>query len=100
MANMHFGGTISPIRNHVAVKHKIKAVNSKFPLPTYVNSYHNWGIPKTNLASQFISIAEDDDGFVEAYISIKHRLLGIMWHPERDVPFDPINIDLMESFLT
>lgn len=49
-----------------------------------VNSRHHQGITEDRLAPGLKSVANSDDGFVEAMESDLHRwVVGVQWHPER-----------------
>ena len=82
--NTYFGGKLKLIKNQ-AVSHKHKIYNkSKYNFPIKVNTFHNYGIP-FRYNSKFTKIlAVDDEKNVEAFIHLKKKILGIMWHPERE----------------
>ena len=42
-------------------------------------------------------LAVDDEKNVEAFIHLK-KILGIMWHPEREKRFKKQDLDLFRSF--
>ena len=46
-----------------------------------VNSYHTQMIEK--LPEDFVPLAEDKDGNVEAFRHNEFPVFGILWHPER-----------------
>jgi gamma-glutamyl-gamma-aminobutyrate hydrolase PuuD len=97
--NRHLGGKLQNIRGHVAVRHAIATIDNQYRLPETVNSYHNWSIAREGLANELKPIAVDDDGNVEAFKHVERNLLGIMWHPERELPFDPLDIDMIKRIL-
>jgi putative glutamine amidotransferase len=99
MINCYFGGELLPIEKHVAIKHKIYSQQPEYSLPKYVNSYHNWAIKQNSLPSKLRTIALDSAGYVEAFDSIEDKVLGLMWHPEREAPFNPKDIQLLKRFL-
>jgi N5-(cytidine 5'-diphosphoramidyl)-L-glutamine hydrolase len=98
--NIYMGGGLSPIEGHAAVRHTLISTDSQQPLPETVNSYHNWSIAPDDLAEGLTPIATDEDGNIEAFQNIDKKLLGIMWHPEREHPFNELDIRLIESFLS
>ncbi len=49
-----------------------------------VNNYHNFGVSMENLSDKLNPLFIDEHRFVEGYYSKKHKILGLMWHPERD----------------
>ncbi|MCP4298748.1 MAG: peptidase C26 [Proteobacteria bacterium] len=97
MINYSLGGSLVAIDGHIAVKHEISILNKKSELPDHVNSYHNWGIPKTGLAGGLRPLATDGDGNIEAFEHEEKNILGIMWHPERETPFSNLDLKLMKS---
>jgi putative glutamine amidotransferase len=98
--NLYFGGKLCKIDNHVAVNHAIIKNDNTYELPDIVNSYHNWGIKPIDLADCLTPICCDQQGYIEGYVANKHRILGIMWHPERENPHSTIDINLIRNFLS
>ena len=98
MVNLQFGGSLTRIEKHVGVRHNVIAINSKFNFPNNVNSYHEWSIGKNDLASKLRPLVVDDLGNIEAFIDNKRNILGIMWHPERENPFNSLDKDLIKDF--
>lgn len=97
--NVFMGGKLTEIGGHVAVRHSISSVNANYRLPELVNSYHNWSISPNDLANDLKPIAVDSAGNIEAFEHAGNKLLGIMWHPEREVPFSLLDIVLIKQFL-
>jgi putative glutamine amidotransferase len=88
MLNLELGGRVEPISGHAATRH---AVSFDQPIghgsPAEVNSYHNFAIPDCGLGDGLEPVAKCADGTVEA---LRHRsglCHGLMWHPEREKPF-------------
>jgi N5-(cytidine 5'-diphosphoramidyl)-L-glutamine hydrolase len=98
LINVVFGGRLVPINDHVAKDHLIKHVENR-PIPERVNSYHNWAIPQDGLAAILTPIAFDLAGNVEAFECVDKNILGIMWHPEREHPFNPLDVELIKRYL-
>lgn len=86
LLNIFFGGKISKINNHMNRRHQIffedKKIFNREKL--IVNSYHNYGIAKNNLSKSFQMLAIDKNENIEMFISKKNRIIGSMWHPERE----------------
>jgi gamma-glutamyl-gamma-aminobutyrate hydrolase PuuD len=97
--NVLFGGKLLKVENHVGGTHAIAESTHGYEFPDTVNSYHNWGIDSSSLADGLIPLAYDLQDNIEAFKHEEHRILGIMWHPEREIPFNNINISLIENFL-
>lgn len=80
----HFGGGLRPLSGdlHVGKRHTVDFVNGEARV---VNSYHNNALDHTGLSGEYplrpIALCRDD-GTVEA--AGAERVLGIMWHPERE----------------
>jgi putative glutamine amidotransferase len=98
LINVKLGGRLSPINGHVAERHLITHQDD-IPMPKIVNSYHNWGISSEELATELIPLAFDSAGNIEAFESSVKTLLGIMWHPEREYPFNSLDIELLKRYL-
>ena len=99
MINVYMGGGLSPITGHVAVRHAISPVEDNYTLPKITNSFHNWCIGPTDLATQLSPLAVDCDGNIEAFRHAEKNLVGVMWHPEREQPFSDLDLGLIKSFL-
>lgn len=98
--NHFFGGQLRRVEKHVACKHPIAPCeNSPFSARD-VNSYHNYGIMPEDLAHELIPLATHADGSIEAFTHPKHRLLAMMWHPEREAPFEEADLTLLKEWLT
>lgn len=80
--NLYFKGKIVKINNHVKVKHFIffKNVKKKYK----VNSFHDYGIKKKYLSKKLKEIASSKDGSIELFSTNNNKILGMMWHPERE----------------
>ena len=100
MINIFYKGKITPVKGHVNTRHDLN-VNSEYAdlIINNVNSFHNWGIQASDVGSNLIPIATDDMSNVEAFIHEIHSIAGIMWHPERDIPFKQKDIKLIKKFL-
>jgi len=90
--NHFFNGTISKdsSKNHVDKSHEIqisnkilsKKLNSKLIM---ANSFHNNIIKDENLGENLIPFARTVfDNTIEGIIHKRYKILGIMWHPERE----------------
>ena len=60
-----------------------------------VNSYHHFGAFETRDPLRIWAVAED--GVVKAVRHESMPITGIMWHPERNLPFSPADIALFRS---
>ena len=99
--NIFFGGKVKKINQHVGIQHKVD-VKSKF-FKEYlnkekftVNSYHNLALDEHFLPTELVSWAISNDKNIEGIYHRNLNILGIQWHPERDV-VDDLNIKIIES---
>ena len=84
--NVFYNGKLEKIKGHAGTRHSIILENSNhiIDVPSEVNSFHNYGVPRKNLGKELISLAHDDEDNIEAFYHPKDKILGIMWHPERE----------------
>jgi gamma-glutamyl-gamma-aminobutyrate hydrolase PuuD len=98
LINIEFGGELCSISDHVASRHSLSQ-EGDVKIPSTVNSYHKWAIPGSGLPQEFTPLALDQAGNVEAFDGKEKHLLGLMWHPEREQPFRPLDIELIKRYL-
>tara|TARA_B110001454_G_scaffold219119_1_gene250133 strand:+ start:3613 stop:4290 length:678 start_codon:yes stop_codon:yes gene_type:complete len=92
MINHFFNGIIktNSSKDHVNNPHKIKILNNIFSENLnsemiIVNSFHNNIINDENLGEGLKVFARTFfDNSIEGIFHNKHKILGVMWHPERD----------------
>lgn len=82
----YFGQELIAVSNHVAVVHGLHGSYEGMQ----VNSYHNQGIKEVE--EPFQVLAYTADGVIEAIQSTKYKIIGTMWHPEREQPFSEKDI--------
>jgi putative glutamine amidotransferase len=94
--NLYFGGQLKKINKHVGKNHRIfgKMVKSKHNIK--VNSYHNYGFAENQLANNLEILAESADKIVKCFSHKKHKLFGIMWHPERYKKYKKFDINFVK----
>jgi len=90
---LHLGGVVlERVAAHVRTRHELtlqgKAVT--------VNSYHDRAALRV-AGHDWDVLARAEDGAVEAVRHRGHRWLGIMWHPEREVPAAAHDIALFRA---
>ncbi len=87
-------GDTTFIEEHRATEHEI-VINSEI---IKVNSYHNSRIEESSLHANLSVIARNsNDRSIEAFKG--ENLLGLMWHPERDLHFSKYIKQLITKFL-
>tara|TARA_Y200000002_G_scaffold131739_1_gene108525 strand:+ start:8948 stop:9601 length:654 start_codon:yes stop_codon:yes gene_type:complete len=89
LINIFFNGKLKRISGHAGTRHSlIKEESSyKFDLPSEVNSFHDFVVPKKLLGKGLTPLAYDNDGNIEAFYNQENKVIGIMWHPEREKIF-------------
>ena len=97
--NSYFDGNFTKISGHVSSRHKIvqSPEQKNIILHEEVNSYHNFSIPSNSLGSGLEALALDLGHNIEAFHHNKFKILGIMWHPEREKPFKKVDLDLIKG---
>ena len=87
---IYFGATLKKVEGHVGTRHKVNGENVRL-----VNSYHQLAIDRNTPVLDILSMSEDKEIEVVAH---KHLpILGMMWHPEREQPFDRHDIRLFKE---
>ncbi|MGN0940410.1 MAG: gamma-glutamyl-gamma-aminobutyrate hydrolase family protein [Selenomonadaceae bacterium] len=85
----YFGCGLVHVDGHVATRHDVSGeINRK------VNSYHNFGCRDIGDAPLDV-LARSSDGVIEAVRARTKRIVGTMWHPERETPFDKMDKELI-----
>jgi putative glutamine amidotransferase len=88
LLHTHFGGALAPVMSHAATTHEIEftadhAAAELRGARKQVNSYHDFGIRRTELASPLRAEAWSSEGFVESATIEGYPVRAVMWHPER-----------------
>lgn len=84
------GGEPERVEGHVATRHKISGTMDR-----EVNSYHHWAL--RNCPTGWEALARAEDGTVECARRADQFIWAIMWHPERESPFDTLDIQLFRE---
>lgn len=98
--NIYFGGKLKKINNHVRKNHKIFGQEISGSKSVKVNSYHDFGIKKNILGKNLVCIAQTKDDSVECFRHRKNKILGIMWHPERNKKIKNFDKKLLKKYFT
>lgn len=94
----YFGEELVTVKGHVAVRMSVKGVEDE-TLGSFnreVNSYHNQGCVTINRPDIEI-LAKSDDGVIKAVRLKEYKLLGTMWHPERETIFSEDDIKMVRK---
>lgn len=99
--NHHLGGSLVPVGNHSGTRHSVEATGAAQALKVYagqtINSFHDWSLPADGLGDGLVGEILAPEGEVEGF---RHGLLpwlGIMWHPERESPFNEQDMNLLKT---
>ncbi len=86
LLNIKYGGKIKRINNQMRTRHNIYLIKNKVIKRSIlnVNSFHNFGIKRNDLSKRFTPLAFDKENNIEMFMSKKEKIIGVMWHPERE----------------
>ena len=84
--NIYYNGRLKKIKGHAGTRHPLitEASPYQFKIPKEVNSFHDFAVPRQYLGKGLISFAHDLKDNIEAFYHPKDKVMGIMWHPERE----------------
>ena len=83
--NNYFGGDIKKIKGHMNTKHPVFIKKRLFrKSKIIVNSFHNYCISPNNVSKELEILAIDNQSNIEMFKHRKLKILGVMWHPERE----------------
>jgi len=100
MINLFFNGSLSENKEHIGVSHKINFIGDYSKLKSrLVNSYHKWCVNESDLSESLIPIAIAEDSTIECFRHKDYMIFGIMWHPEREKPYNKDDINLISKFI-
>lgn len=101
--NVYFGGGLISTTKHAATRHALSkthltssSVFHHYKDITEFNSYHDFGIDHTTVSKVFQPLFVHADGTVEAMAHQTHPIYAMMWHPEREKPFNKDDIALFQ----
>jgi len=107
--NVVLGGSLVRVEGHAGTRHQVRRVAgiadgtascfSDLPERFEVNSFHNFAVSPDGLAQGLVAVVTDEAGQVEAFAHAGERIAAIMWHPERSVPFNLMDMMLMDRLL-
>jgi len=99
----YFGVAMRPVEGHVAMRHALRVfpdtrLASLLDGIDSVNAYHGLGSVESDFTGGDLRVcAVAEDGVVMA---VEHRqapLVGVMWHSEREEPFEPLECALIRA---
>ncbi len=86
-----YGIELMPVQDHVNTKHDLLINKGQIS----VNSYHNF--VSMQMRDPLEEWAISEDGLVE---DIRHKvepITGVMWHPERNNPFEEYDVSMLKG---
>lgn len=86
MLAVYAGAALKPVEGHVRRRHLLHG-----SFTHEVNSFHNSGLAEC--PPGFVVSANSEDDEIEAITNTLLNWEGWMWHPEREKPFHPADID-------
>ena len=86
-----YGIELVQVQGHSATKHKLMMDGNLIS----VNSYHNFGATETRDPLEVWATSED--GVIEAVRHNAASITGVMWHPERNRPFEEHDVSLIKK---
>lgn len=88
-----YGNKLVNVKQHVG-KHEI-VIEKDFCKEQLreVNSYHNYGFLLEDFGDKLDVFAYARDNVIEGFFCKEHSIYGIMWHPEREEPFQKFDLE-------
>jgi putative glutamine amidotransferase len=90
MMAVYAGAALKAVDCHVRRRHVLRG-----DFVHEVNSFHNYGL--VDCPEGFVVSARSEDGEIEAIRNRELHWEGWLWHPEREAPFNPADIDLVRA---
>ena len=88
-----FGDRLERVPGHVGARHSLRVDDRD----RTVNSYHGWGCRSRDTTLCVLARSEDD--VIEAFCHADMCVLGLMWHPERELAFHEHDRALVQRYL-
>ena len=93
----YFGAKLISVKEHANTRHNLNYFCPviKKEINKNVNSYHNFGFSLSSITSELEIIASHMN-IIEKFVHKKKKIVGIMWHPEREEKFCSFDIELIK----
>ncbi len=97
--SLYHGSKLLGVEGHVNSRHILEYYCPilKRKIKRNINSYHDYAIKDEFVPEAFLPNASHD-GSVEQMMHENLKILGIMWHPEREDEFSLLDIELFKKF--
>ena len=93
----YFGAKLISVTKHINTRHKLNyfcpILNEK--INKNVNSYHDFGFSLPSIPYE-LEIVASHMNVVEKFVHKEKKIVGIMWHPEREEKFCKFDIELIK----
>ena len=89
----YFNVNLEKIDGHIATKHEIFDNKGN---KLIVNSYHNYAC-KHNSCLDIDSLYKSKDGVIEMMQHKDYPIIGLMWHPEREIHYSTKDIKIFKD---
>lgn len=103
LLNTYFGGTLTDVPDHAACTHtvELRDESEELDLPdrVEVNSYHDYGIERSDVGDDLVVLGTAFDDTVEWVTHESLPIWGMMWHPERESPSTSIDLRIIDRVL-
>ncbi|WP_338552322.1 gamma-glutamyl-gamma-aminobutyrate hydrolase family protein [Paenibacillus sp. KS-LC4] len=86
-----WGIELEKIEGHVALHHAVYTCEGSL----VKNSYHQYGARRS--VEELIVTARAADGIIEAIMHKEASIKGMMWHPEREMPFEASDMSMIKQ---
>lgn len=97
--NLLAGGTLETCDRHTATRHGLELTRPLADSRHHeVNSFHAQAIRPHGLAPGLEPFALAPDGTVEGFMNADGRIIGVMWHPEREAQPAPLDLALLRAW--
>jgi len=98
--NTYFNGGLVRFDGQIGKRQKIISLKKNdFKFPEEVTCYHNYIVTSDLLGDELIPLAHDINGNIQALSHSTHKVLGLMWHPEREQSEDYTSNDIIREHL-
>ncbi len=87
----YFGVALNKVEEHVAVRHEV-LLEGEWVMK---NSYHTYAACTST--EELAVVAKAADGAIEGVRHRKHRIYAMMWHPERNNPFEKKDMEFFKK---
>lgn len=98
--NSFFKGGLIRFEGQIGKNQKITSLtDNKLSFPIEVTCYHDYVVTPELLGDDLIPLAHDCNGNIQALSHPYHKILGLMWHPEREKSEQNISLDIIREHL-